>query len=1135
MIFCKGATRSAFSRTLHGTLLILFIFGIPGIYFLNRNIFNALLKNIPVFISLSLVFLLLLMSWMVYTGWYCVWYRYAALRASKIAAKLRKWLKSGWLIVFLLILIIITLQLVPLVSNDAPESNSSNPPDKPPLGIIISIVLNTMAATIFFILLFRAGKMRKRIALLPFDDFTGDDEFKLLAKGIPRKLINHLNRLTELFRTIDEINPESKKKLIKATVRIQDIGKNLKELVTPDQKIKIASLLEIPIGAIMAWIGRILGGPSLEGSLYITQDKLELTAQISGGGLDKSWSVTSDDLDVKNEDLKNQEKVEKMIEQLIYRIFTDLVNVGSPRWRAVYHFTQGLHFYRRTLRKEKDKELNLRKAEEAFIAALNDDNKFVQCHYNLGVIYKELKRYASAEVAFREALKEDHTNADAFLELAVGYYNTKNYIDALWFCQQAINLRSKDAQAWNLKGVICWDICEEELNDESDSNNENDSNEGKPGNENDNNRAGKKREEEYRKCIDEKVIFVFENAARLSWQALCRSILHGEFKPKLKNTARICMRNLAVVNAKIKKRSGKRIFYQAISISSAEGDLYFELGEFFSKKNKWKKAQLAFNKIFEDDPTLTDPIAFWAYYSRANAELYKLYKDKPKRKIDADNYKKIVSDGYKHFLYAVSNEIGGFSEVIEEHCDVMSDALTLINENKIEETYRISDMLPDLLEFFSLKDAQQYDNLEDVEHDIWGDSSPFELKDWKWLEIQFNIWRVKQFLSDNKQEIDFPWCVNTLEKTIEDIKGMEEMDMEIEIKTHRLYGLLAFCYLQKKDFNNALYYARKAVSINPECPKEREILSRVYFDLNDYELALKEFENCLNLELEDPKLHYIPNIRKWHGFLLRNPEKREKAFKGVIESLDSSLMIMRYRLPGVVDRESLLEDLEELHFQLGVFHNESKQYDEAISHFKIAGAMGGKKVVESKIKLGWTYMEAKAYNRAEQIFREAEMQIKKNKSKDDDDHYFIQIQLGQAASIIERAVFADKKSHCFRKPLELLKKVKKQIREKYPGHLWYSAVYYECLGRIDFKKGNIALAIRNLEQSVSKMGSPRVYYFLAQAYWTHGWQAKSSKLRLYMEKAWEACILSDKCDKNKKYKEVVDKLQERIDKALNDI
>jgi tetratricopeptide (TPR) repeat protein len=1060
-----------------------------------------------------------------------VWYRYAAFWAAKIVARLRKWLKSGWVIVFLLIMIIIFLQLVPFESNDDRESNNSQPPAGNPLGIIISIALNTIGATIFFILLFRAGKMRKRIALIPFDDFTGDNELKLLAKGIPRKLANHINRLTELFRTIDEINPESKKRLIKATVGIQDIGKNLKELVTPDQKIKIASLLEIPIGAIMAWIGRILGGPRLEGSLYMIQDKLELTAQISGGGLDKSWSVTSNDLDVKNDDLKNTEKVEKMTEQLIYRIFTDLVHVGSPRWRAVYRFTRGLYAYRRTLRKEKDKELNLRKAEEAFIAALNDDNKFVQCHYNLGVIYKELEKHASAEVAFREALKEDHTNADAYLELAMGYYNTENYIDALWFCEQAINLRPEDAQAWNLKGVICWDSCEDKLKDDNDSNEE------KPAHDKDID-PDEENEEEYKKCIENKVIFIFEEAARLSWQALCRSILHGEFKPKLKNTARICMRNLAVVNAEIKKRSAKRIFYQSISISSGEGDLYFELGKFFFKKNKWKKAQLAFKKIFEDDPTLMGPIAFWAYYSKANAEIYERYKDKPKRKTAADYSEKIVLDGYKHFLYAVSNEIGNFPEAIDKHCDEMSGALNLIG--KTGEADYILELLPDLLEFFSIRDAQQYDNLEEVEQEIFDESHEppsVKLKDWKWAEIQFNIWRIKGFLSGDKQEIDFPCCIESLERTIEDIKGMEEMDMKREIKTHRLYGLLAQCYLQKqeKDFNKALYYARKAMSINPESPKEREILSEVYFALNDYELAQKEFENCLNLEPKDPDLHYIPNIRMWHGFLLRSPGKREKAFKAVIESLDKALMVMRYRLPGAEDRESLLEDLEELHFQLGVFHNEIKQYDEAISHYKIAGAMKGKKSLEAKIKLGWTYMEAKAYNKAEQTFRDAEKHFSENKPTCDKDRYFIEIQLGQAASIIERAVSVDKKNDCLKKPLELLKKAKKRIQKKGPEHLWYSAVYYECMGRIAFKKGDIRLAILNLEQSVSRMSSPRVYYFLAQAYWRHCWEAKSSEQRLYFEKAQEACILSDKCDKNEKYKEAVNKLQEKIDNVLSSI
>ncbi len=117
-----------------------------------------------------------------------------------------------------------------------------------------------------------------------------------------------------------------------------------------------------------------------------------MIAGLEGGRFRRfDWRVGIDDLDPVDDNDKRP-ILERMIEQLACRVFTDLGEVGSPSWRAVEFFSRGLESLRKTSRTEVDKYVNLRSAERAFITALAYDSKFWRCHYNLGVAYKSLRQ-----------------------------------------------------------------------------------------------------------------------------------------------------------------------------------------------------------------------------------------------------------------------------------------------------------------------------------------------------------------------------------------------------------------------------------------------------------------------------------------------------------------------------------------------------------------------------------------------------------------------------------------------------------------------------------------------------------------------------------------------------------------------
>lgn len=1132
-----------FIHCLHTIIVLISLVGILFLYWPIPGIVNFQVpvnEKIPIIFPGGL-FVLLLGIWIIYSGGNYVWSRYALLWLAKICGYLLIEVRTQLWKIMLLILAIASFQWV-------------FPKSLPKFLEVITLenVLKIFALIAFLYILYWALKLRRYIVPVPFENITGNKDLEILVKGIHLKLVNKLNCLVDLIQTIDTINPKSADKMICATVKTGNVGENLKDLVTSDQKIKLASFLEIPVGSLVAALGRILRGTRLEGSLQKKGNGLELIAQISGGRLRGNWCISSNDLNEKEMSFPDEGKIEIMAEQLAYRIFTTLSSdVGSLRWRAVYHYSEGFCAYRRTLGKENEKYFYLRKAEDAFIAALNEDNKFVQCHYNLGVVYTELGQGESAESAFREALKEDHQNANAYFSLGIYYFKKKKFGDALWYCEQAIRLKPKDSRFWNLRGVVYDEIClgkNNRLNADASSSNQ--------------------------------PLISFKIAAKLSWQKLCSLLLRGETnlktKDSFKNIARICMTNLARAYADKGSRKCKRFFHQAVSVSSGEGIPYYELGKFHCKQNEWKEALSAFENVFEEDVSWAGRIVFWSLY------LYAFEKLTGSSKC---NYNMIMADIKRHLLDAISErlmDIEGYAENLEKTINKILDTydsgekykeveILLNNTKRDDALFRDlwEGILRMLIDEFNEEEIELKTDKDQLEEkaDKWtlylfkwtkellqwavSKKIEFEKAEINWAKAQLSILLAKRFLDHIDRK--YKKCPRETIKEGDPIlyiiigwlqeaeKSLNENQYYLrEVKIHGLYMLLARCYILTKDYLRALLYAQEAVKLDPESVDGRTILSRVYFIMNNYDMAQKELEKCLILkktETNKPEvqkiLHYIPIMHKWQ-FLSSNREKTMGKLESICDCLEKTLIQIKPRSIKEADQEDYFEDLEIVYHKLGEFQRELKKYDEAIANLRIASSICDRgKARLAKIHLGWAYMEAGDYNRAEQVFRELGG-VKDKK----EDRRSIEIRLGLAASIIERTMWTEQVDELFGEPLHLLEKVNQLLNGKNqnnPDYLWYHSLYHECLGRIAFKKDKTNPAIQELEHSVSLMASPRVYYFLAEAYWMRSQEEKQTKQYFYLEKAREACAFSQKCDKNDKYTREVEELKKRITHAMDRI
>src|SRR6266702_399102 len=314
-------------------------------------------------------------------------------------------------------------------------------------------------------LLWWAWKAHKSLVIEDFANYAGA-QFDADVKGLATLLVVKLGQLHRLYRAVDERRaiPTSvaKNEAIDATIKVEDVGQFLKDAISSQSKLSLGPI-EIPIAILMSLLGHIVQGPRIIGSFHKDNSDLVLTAQIVGGKYPFKWRVNSATLPVQSTDQSPHDLVD-MVEELVYRMFTDLELVGSSRASATAAFCEGLKAYRDCLRTPKDRLRNLKIAEKQFIQTLAEDVQFDLAYYNLGVAYTELGQTEAALATFEKAITQNPNSWIAYYALALGRFESQEYYRAAQLCKRVIELKpgkANTAKAYQLRGLTQFELYEQ--------------------------------------------------------------------------------------------------------------------------------------------------------------------------------------------------------------------------------------------------------------------------------------------------------------------------------------------------------------------------------------------------------------------------------------------------------------------------------------------------------------------------------------------------------------------------------------------------------------------------------------------------------------------------------------------------
>lgn len=541
--------------------------------------------------------------------WFNPGFRDFAWKAAQWSGKVRSGARN------LLIWVLLALPPIALVLTVSQEENQD----------AVSILVGGLA----LLLLVAAFRARRRIIIQPFAEPKDDSALTGVGTEIAARLQHELARIQSLYEVVDEVMPEMGNKSLGVTMSVEDIGEIFKEAVGPSSKIKVAGLVEIPIGAILSAIGFFVRGPRITGSLLREESPdpkspgFLLLAEISGGGQSGTWQVSLEEKeevqaifqseagDLGEEPAQNggqpgtagpgktgqagqqatagglsgaeRAELTRLVELLACRIFTSLVPSGSPRWQAVRHFTEGLRAYRRTQRTKRRKPPQLHEAEREFLLALGEDTQFARCHCNLGVVYNQMELKDAEEASLRQALAQDPTAVDAYLGLAFLRFDQGEPQSAGRHSDNGLRIDPWHPRLWNLRGVSLLRCHTREI-------------------------EWKRREDPaWKQCLP-----YLRIATALASREMVRAA--GPGRPALVAKARrvltICLGNLALATASAGDLgAARRLFRQALRLGDDPWWLAFELGRALylapakSRAKRLKllrEAEIALDRVYDE-------------------------------------------------------------------------------------------------------------------------------------------------------------------------------------------------------------------------------------------------------------------------------------------------------------------------------------------------------------------------------------------------------------------------------------------------------------------------------------------------------------------------------------------------------
>ncbi|KUG19591.1 hypothetical protein ASZ90_010690 [hydrocarbon metagenome] len=835
-------------------------------------------------------------------------------------------------------------------------------------------------------------------------DNPGSTKEDAIAKDLNDRLVAELGRICSLSRAISDSKPVTSgiaKDLPKPPlIAIEDISKIEQASETKVQAIEFGKV-KIPLDLLREVASRLARGTRIFGVLYEEDGRMNLIVHRIGAMEPVCWKVTAPDRH-ENQKQPAVPVLDGMIEELAYRMFTEMAVQESVDWKAVRSFNQGLWEYLQSQTNPKYRIAGLKNAEEKYIEALSEDGEYARAHYNLGVIYFEQAKHErekrrAAEKEFLLSIDCDPTDPRPHYALARNYFDEschllskveigekkcdcdndrrqiiqiiEKYNRVIRSCEASLTLQPYYPEAHELKGYAyrmkryLQDLC--------------------PGTD-----AGTLIPPEYSTDADDldRAIESRFTAVQQAWTLLGKN-LRGEIpeeKPMMyhqslaasKDLTYKCSNNLAATlydksiatrrsldafeakNGKSKRDPDRWIGAQLLKLtlrvlSQVQCGLYNQCNFLNpSRKNhhlgrgsvllmdcRPEKALESFNKALSLD--YTNPTS-WIHIALVYDRLAS--NNKP----GAEKYRKRRNQALKHLLKYIEADRPFYVYRLLEEYRLLGKHGKQMDYKSTVEFVRISLDLLQRLKPFEGQERPDFDGLEEVKKEF-GDNDTV-MRYW----IDGELARVRGLLHLRAHQPDE--ARKEFNISIEQFKDLPE-----RIRTYSLHSLVALACIQQKDFQEALAASNRALQLNINDYYAHLGRGQSLFGLSDLDQSVKEYTMALQCDPCKPEAYYhLGRVALRQADTACACSEKTAYLRRASRHLHDALALCE-----VKDRDKAV-----CCYQLGKIYLMTESYDRALSFFEMAGSF---KIAPIKVAyhLGEVYRRMNLYGKSLEQTEEA--------------------------------------------------------------------------------------------------------------------------------------------------------------------
>jgi adenylate cyclase len=286
------------------------------------------------------------------------------------------------------------------------------------------------------------------IAVLPFNNMSGDPEQEYFSDGLSEEIITALSKITELFVIARNSSFSYKGKPVKIRQVAEELGVRY---VLEGSVRKAEDRVRITAQLIDALDGHHLWAERYDRDLkdiFALQDEITLKVinalqvELTEGEHARLWAKGTDNLEAYLKSLRARELYltqTKENNELARRTAEEAIAL-DPEYAPPYHVLSVTHFMDILFRTTKSPKQSMKQAVELVQKAIALDDSYALAHGWLGFLYSWLKKYEEGIAEVQKCVALDPNGAHGYLYLSMVYRLAGRHEEAVEAIEKVMRL-----------------------------------------------------------------------------------------------------------------------------------------------------------------------------------------------------------------------------------------------------------------------------------------------------------------------------------------------------------------------------------------------------------------------------------------------------------------------------------------------------------------------------------------------------------------------------------------------------------------------------------------------------------------------------------------------------------------------